>query len=183
MHLATKVGLSPFLCWLLQTLLVVQGCTTISTRLGRIPHMYLHMHAMSCIRHHRHLSWFTELNFVSVGSQLPPRTLNISNRVEYLRTAAVSNVSTRIRKTYPTHPKNHAYRRNNYSTSTHYVIVTMTKNTASLCCAMMCLWIAYLQQYANARHDSVKLFIKKTIVLNQWISFSLQICLWNCLTA
>ncbi len=38
----------------------------------------------------------------------------------YLRTAAASNVSTRPRKTYTTHPTNHAYPPKNYSTSTDF---------------------------------------------------------------
>ena len=40
---------------------------------------------------------------------------------------------------------------------------TMTKNAASLCYAMMCLWIAYVQQCASACRDSVKLFIRKAM--------------------
>jgi len=52
----------------------------------------------------------------------------VSIQAIYLRTAAVSNVSTRIRKTYPTHPKKHAYRRNNYSTSTDSVSQTVVSS-------------------------------------------------------
>ena len=37
----------------------------------------LHMHAMSCVRHHRYLSWFTELCFCLLGPSCPQDTKHI----------------------------------------------------------------------------------------------------------
>ena len=41
-----------------------------------------YMHATSCMEHHKHFRELTELNILSVGSQLLPKTLDISDRIK-----------------------------------------------------------------------------------------------------
>ncbi len=40
------------------------------------------MYATSCMEHHKHRCELTDLNILSVGSQLLPNTLNISNGIK-----------------------------------------------------------------------------------------------------